>query len=113
MLPNPYVRGRVTEDFYASACQTVVPNRRRSYYNRNVDVTVKIGEGGEITLPKGAADLKGGETLRVRDNGDGSLTLTPTDLPAVRKYTDEDLRVFARSDEVTPDLSARLRAFLK
>lgn len=73
----------------------------------------KVGKQGEVSLPEDVreeARLKEGDLLSIETNPDGSIVLRPA--PPVREYTDEDLAMFAREDEMTPDLAARVRAFL-
>lgn len=63
----------------------------------------EVGKEGVIPLPKGirdAARLKEGDLLFVENNPDGSIVLRPA--PPVREYTEEDLAMFAREDEMTP-----------
>ncbi len=70
----------------------------------------KVGKRGEIELPEDVrekARLKEGDSLSVETNPDGSITLH-----RVREYTDEDIEMFARANEVPPELAARVRAFL-
>lgn len=69
----------------------------------------EVGKEGVIPLPQGirdAARLKEGDLLFVETNPDGSITLHPA--PPVREYTEEDLAMFAREDEMTPELAARV-----
>lgn len=73
----------------------------------------EVGKEGVIPLPKGVRDearLKEGDLLFVETKPDGSIVLRPA--PPVREYTEEDLAMFAREDEMTPELAARVRAFL-
>lgn len=70
----------------------------------------KVGERGEVPLPedvKEAARLKEGDLLSIETNPDGSITLH-----RVREYTDEDIEMFARANEIPPELDARVRDFL-
>lgn len=73
-------------------------------------VIIEVGKEGVIPLPKDLREetrLKEGDLLLISTNPDGSMTLRP-----VREYTEEDLRMFAEEDEMTPELAARVRAFL-
>ncbi len=73
----------------------------------------KVGKKGEVPLPEGVreeARLKEGDLLSVEAKEDGSIVLRPA--PPVREYTDEDIEMFARANEVPPELAARVRAFL-
>lgn len=71
----------------------------------------EVGKEGVVPLPQGIRDearLKEGDLLFVETNPDGSITLRPA--PPAREYTDEDLAMFAREDEMTP---AEKERFLK
>ncbi len=73
----------------------------------------EVGKRGEVSLPEGVreeARLKEGDLLSIETNPDGSIVLRPA--PPVREYTDEDIEMFARANEVPPELAARVRAFL-
>lgn len=78
-----------------------------------MDSVTKVGKEGMVPLPKDIREetrLEEGDLLLVNTNVDGSITLRPA--PPVREYTEEDLAMFAREDEMTPELAARVRAFL-
>ncbi len=71
----------------------------------------KVGKEGEVPLPEGVreeARLKEGDLLSVETKEDGSIVLRPA--PPVREYTDEDIEMFARANEMTP---AEKERFLK
>ncbi len=76
----------------------------------------KVGKRGVISLPEGIREesrLKEGDLLLVNTNPDGSITLRPAMSLPVREYTEEELAMFAREDELPPELAARVRAFLE
>ncbi len=73
----------------------------------------KVGEKGEVPLPENVCEkarIKEGDRLSVEAKPDGSIVLRP--YPPVREYTDEDIEMFARANEVPPELAERVRAFL-
>ena len=74
----------------------------------------EVGKEGVVPLPEGIRDearLKEGDLLFVETNPDGSITLRPA--PPVREYTEEDLAMFAREDEMTPAERERFLARLR
>lgn len=71
---------------------------------------------GTVSLPDGLreqAGLRSGLELIANVNPDGSITLRPVDNRPVRLYTDEELRMFAEENEMTPELEERLGAWLR
>jgi len=73
----------------------------------------KVGKEGEVALPDDVREttrLKEGDLLPVEANEDGSITLRLE--PSVRDYTEEDLRMFAEQDEMTPTERQRFLAWL-
>jgi hypothetical protein len=76
----------------------------------------KRGEGGELTVPREVFEgdtPREGTMMEVRRNERGDVVLRPIDTWLAREYTDADLEMFAREDELTPDLEARLDSLLK
>lgn len=68
-----------------------------------MNAVTEVGKEGVVPLPRGVRDearLKEGDLLSVETNPDGSITLRP--VPPVREYTEEDLAMFAREDEMSP-----------
>lgn len=73
----------------------------------------EVGKRGEVSLPEGVmeeARLKEGDLLSIETNPDGSIVLRPA--PPVREYTDEDIEMFARGNEMTPAEKERFRRWL-
>ncbi|MGH3086907.1 MAG: AbrB/MazE/SpoVT family DNA-binding domain-containing protein [Rubrobacteraceae bacterium] len=74
----------------------------------------EVGKKGEVPLPEDVreeARIKEGDRLSVETNPDGSIVLRPA--PPVREYTDEDIEMFLREDEMTPELAEKVRTFLE
>ena len=84
-------------------------------YTESMNSMTKVGKRGVISLPEGIREeshLKEGDLVLVNTNPDGSITLRPATSLPVREYTEEDLRMFAEEDDLPPELTARVRAFL-
>jgi AbrB family looped-hinge helix DNA binding protein len=76
-----------------------------------MNLVTKVGKEGVVPIPEGIRKeirLKEGDLLFVNANPDGSITLHP----APREYTEEDLRMFAEEDEMTPAERERFLAWL-
>lgn len=73
----------------------------------------KVGKRGEVEIPEEVrekARLKEGDSLSIETNPDGSIILRPA--RPVREYTDEDIEMFARADEMTPEERERFLEWL-
>ena len=57
--------------------------------------------------------IKEGEALVVYVDPDGTITMGPLSTRRIPEYTDEDLAMFEEEDKMTPELQARVDAFLK
>ena len=76
----------------------------------------KRGDSGELTVPRelfeGDAPREG-TVMEVRRNERGDVVLRPIDTWPVREYTDADVEMFAREDELTAELETRLNSLLE
>jgi len=76
----------------------------------------KRGEGGELTVPRELFEgdtPREGTVMEVHRNERGDVVLRPIDTWPVREYTDSDLEMFAREDDLTTELETRLDSLLE
>ena len=76
----------------------------------------KRGDGGELTVPRELFEgdtPREGTVMKVSRNERGDVVLRPIDTWPVREYTDADVEMFAREDELTAELETRLNSLLE
>lgn len=77
---------------------------------------IKFDKNGELTLPRGLLEgspVEEGTLMKVHLDPDGNVVLKPVNPLQPRQYEDEDLKMFAEADEMTPELEERLERVLK
>lgn len=77
---------------------------------------ITVGNEGELTFPRELLEGKPpeeGTVLRAHLDEEGNVVLRPIAPVPLSEYSGEDLEMFARENEMTPELERRLYSLLQ